>query len=37
VRSALPYLVFTATVKAGLIIAYFMHVNQIWRAKKEEA
>jgi hypothetical protein len=36
VRSALPYLVLTATIKAGLIMIYFMHVRQIWGARKVE-
>lgn len=31
VRPNTPYLAVTALVKAGLIVAYFMHVAQLWR------
>lgn len=30
--TALPYLTVIAVIKAGLIIQYFMHVAQLWRA-----
>ncbi len=32
-RPNTPYLAVTALVKAGLIVAYFMHVAQLWRAE----
>ncbi len=32
VDSALTYLVFTSLAKAALIVIYFMHLAQIWRA-----
>ncbi len=35
VRPVLPYLVLTAIAKAGLILYYFMHVNQLWKPGKE--
>lgn len=28
------YLVVIAVVKAGLIVQYFMHLTQLWRAKE---
>ncbi|RMF90286.1 MAG: hypothetical protein D6736_06970 [Nitrospinota bacterium] len=32
--NVLPWLVLIALVKAWLIVQYFMHVSQLWRAEK---
>lgn len=36
VQSALGYLVLTAFAKAALIVRYFMHLGQVWRARGGE-
>ncbi len=36
INSALLYLAVLALAKAGLIVQYFMHVNQLWHKEGHE-
>ncbi|MEW6240795.1 MAG: cytochrome C oxidase subunit IV family protein [Chloroflexota bacterium] len=37
VRPALPYLAFTALLKAALIIYYFMRISQLWAREDQHS